>query len=330
MTFNLQEDAWAALRATADRLPHALLIHGVAGIGKLALAERFAEFLLCEGRAAGTDACGRCEACRWFMAGNHPDLRRLEPEALARQPTADGDDEPRSGARAPKPSLEIKIDQLRELADFLNIGSHRGRLRIALVHPAEDMNVHAANALLKSLEEPAPGAVFLLVSHRPARLLPTIRSRCVALAVPLPEREAALAWLDEQGAPEAARWLAFSGGAPLKALEYGEGEHGNAISRLLQAVSGADRAAIAETITTREELELLADVLQKVAMDTALTRIGGETKYGTTLAKAGAATAHEWLAYARLMGRNRALAKHPLNPKLFASEMLSAMPLKDA
>ena len=330
MIIDFQDSVWETLRATAERLPHALLIHGVAGIGKLALAERFAQFLLCEARAGGTDGCGRCEACRWFMASNHPDLRRLEPEALSRQLAAAGDDEPGSGARVPKPSLEIKVDQVRELADFLNIGSHRGRLRIALVHPAENMNVHAANALLKSLEEPAPGAVFLLVSHRPARLLPTIRSRCVALAVPLPEREAALAWLKTQRGPEAARWLAFAGGAPLKALEYGEGECADVISRLLQAISRGERAAIADTVATREELELLAEVLQKVAMDTALARIGAATKYGSTSATAGAATALEWLAYARLMGRNRALAKHPLNAKLFASEMLSAMPLNDA
>ena len=89
-------------------------------------------------------------------------------------------------ARRAKPSAEIRVDQIRELSDFLYLGSHRGRRRVAIVHPAESMNVHAANALLKGLEEPPAGAMFLLVAHHPARLLATIRSRCVVAAVPRP------------------------------------------------------------------------------------------------------------------------------------------------
>lgn len=326
MIFTWHEYVWKALRHTVARLPHALLIHGVAGIGKLALAERFAKFLLCEARTAAGDACGRCEACRWYAAGNHPDLRRVEPEAIARQPIADANAEPVSNARASKPSAEIKVDQVRELADFLNIGSHRGRLRIALLHPAEDMNVHAANALLKSLEEPPSGAIFVLVSHRPARLLPTVRSRCVPLAVPVPERHEALAWLQGQGVNDAARWLAFAGGAPLKAIAYGEVGRADAIARMLRAVASGDSTAIAGQTTTREELELLAEVLQKLAIDHALAGFGA-AKYGTVgTAAASAASVHRWLQYARLMGRNRALARHPLNPRLFAAEMLSGMP----
>ena len=122
--------------------------------------------------------------------------------------------------RTKQPSIEIKVDQVRELADFLYIGSHRGRMRVALVHPAEDMNENAANALLKGLEEPPASAMFILVSHRPAQLLPTIRSRCVSVPVGIPAREAALAWLEAQGLKEAERWLAYAGGAPLRAVEY--------------------------------------------------------------------------------------------------------------
>jgi len=326
MEFTWHQNVWQMLRGSAARLPHALLIHGVAGIGKLALAERFAQFLLCEARAPAGDACGSCEACRWFVAGNHPDLRRVEPEASAKQPPAEAGDEPGSGTRASKPSAEIKVDQVRELADFLNIGSHRGRLRVALVHPAEDMNVHAANALLKSLEEPPSGAIFILVAHRPARLLPTIRSRCVALAVPVPERDQALAWLEGQGIKDAVRWLAFAGGAPLKAVAYGDTERADAISRMLRALASGNAAAIAGGTATREELELLADVLQKLAIDHALGAFGAALKYGTVETAANPGSARQWLHYARQMGRNRALARHPLNPRLFAAEMLSGMP----
>jgi DNA polymerase-3 subunit delta' len=314
---------WSGLANAAERLPHALLIHGPGGIGKRALAAHFAQFLLCEG-PRGERPCGRCEACRWYLAGNHPDVRWLEPEAMTTAQAVEGDDEDRSASRSAKPSLEIKVEQVRALADFLNIGSHRGRQRIALVHPAEDMNVHAANSLLKSLEEPPRGAIFVLVSHRPARLLPTIRSRCVALTVGLPERRAAEAWLRANGVDEAARWLAFAGGAPLRALEYASGPRGETIVRLLKAIqAGVPGAAMAGD---REELEALAEVLQKIAFDRALAAFGGEPKYATGNMGALGGQGIEWLTFARAMGRNRALARHPLNSRLFASDMLAAMP----
>jgi len=314
---------WSGLAASADRLPHALLIHGPGGTGKRALAEHFAQYILCEAVPAAQRPCGRCEACRWFAAGNHPDLRWLEPEAIARRP----DEEPEEGrtARTAKPSLEIKVEQVRALADFLNIGSHRGGRRIALIHPAEDMNLHAANSLLKSLEEPPPGAVFVLVSHRPARLLPTIRSRCVSLPVGLPRRDVAEAWLREQKVPDASRWLAFAGGSPLRALEYASGPRGELTSRLLKALQAGELQA--GSISEREEIDALTEVLQKVALDQAFASAGVEPKYATTGAERPAPERiREWLAFARVMGRNRALARHPLNPKLFAAEMIAAMP----
>jgi DNA polymerase-3 subunit delta' len=137
---------WSDLASAAERLPHALLIHGPGGIGKRALAEHFAQFLLCEGPPSERP-CGGCAACRWFVGGNHPDVRWLEPEAIAKTVAIEGEETDRAGSRSAKPSLEIKVEQVRALADFLNVGSHRGRRRIALVHPAEDMNLHAANSL---------------------------------------------------------------------------------------------------------------------------------------------------------------------------------------
>src|SRR5258708_27576769 len=190
------EPIFESLKRRLETLPHALLLHGPRGVGKLALAERVAQLMLCEAGDAARRPCGACDGCRWFLGGNHPDFRRLEPEALAKAPPESEEDAP---SRSAKPSHEIKVDQVRELAGFLNIGSHRGRRRVALVHPAEEMNPNAANSLLKGLEEPPSGAMFVLVSHRPMRLLATIRSRCVAVPVPLPPREAALEWLSGQG-----------------------------------------------------------------------------------------------------------------------------------
>jgi len=299
-----------SLAARSARLPHALLVYGPRGVGKLALAERVAQLLLCEGKPK---PCGTCDGCRWFLGGNHPDFRRIEPEALAKLPVTDPEEN--EVKKSKQPSIQIKIEQVRELADFLYVRSHRGAMRVALVHPAEDMNENASNALLKGLEEPPAGAMFILVSHRPAQLLPTIRSRCVAVPVPIPPRDAALKWLSAQGIKDAERWLAYAGGAPLRALDYAA--EAEPLSRLLKAPG---------PVEVREDLERLADALQKIALDRALTAFGLPQKYQTGQVAVNAAKARAWLAFARRMGEDRLLCRHPLNPRLFSAAMVGAMP----
>jgi len=307
-----------SLKKGRERMPHALLIHGPRGVGKLALAERVAQLLLCEHADLGARPCDKCDACRWYLAGNHPDFRRVEPEALAKAPPEPEEpeegSEPAPARRAKQPSIVITVDQVRALADFLNIGSHRGGTRVALVHPAEDLYPNAANALLKSLEEPAAGAMFILVSHRPARLLPTVRSRCVAVPVAIPPADVALEWLTSQGAEDPKRWLAFAGGAPLQALEYAE--EAADWDRLLKSPHLVD---------DRESLERLAEALQKIAYDRAFSAFGLPPKYRTGAATAKAGKARAWLTYARKMGQNRLLTRHPLNPRLFSADMLAGM-----
>ena len=304
-----------SLKGRLDRLPHAILLHGPRGVGKLALAETMAQLLLCEHKELAQRPCGKCDGCRWYLAGNHPDFRRLEPEAIAKVPPQAEEEEgsePAPARRTKQPSLFILIEQIRELAGFLNLRSHRGALRVALVHPAEDLYPNAANALLKGLEEPPAGAIFILVSHRPSRLLPTVRSRCVAIPVPIPPREAALAWLGAQGVQNAERWLAFAGGAPLQALDYAAEASG--WDRLLKSPQPVD---------DRESLERLAEALQKMAYDRAFSAFGLPPKYRTGVPTTRSARA--WLGFARRMGEDRILTRHPLNPRLFSSELLGAM-----
>jgi len=320
----LQPGTWRQLTALRARLPHALLIHGPQGAGKLALAERFAQLLVCETAGQGTEPCGTCSSCRWFLGANHPDVRYVEPEALGRY-AAQAEEDEAAPAKAAKPSTEIKIEQVRAIADFVNVGSHRGGRRVAIVHPAEDMNAASANALLKNLEEPPAGAFFLLVSHRPARLLPTIRSRCVAVPVPVPDSKTAEAWLAAQGVSNPARWLAFAGGAPRRALEIASGDEAVALAGLLRAIEAGDWQAAA-AVPDRETLALLAEVLQKVALDRAFGSIAGQRRFLPELGPGVIAEPAQWLAYAREMGRNRLLARHPLNPRLFAAEMLAGYP----
>lgn len=323
MIYPWQKEVADRVRALLEKVPHAILVHGPRGTGKLALAEHFAQMLLCESRAPTDGPCGACEGCRWFLAGSHPDFRRLEPEALARRTESDdGGDTPReTPARGAKPSTEIKIEQVRALDGFLNLRSHRGRWRIALVHPAEDMNVNAANALLKSLEEPPAGAIWVLVSHRPARLPATVRSRCLAMPVGIPDGQAAQGWLATMSVSEPGRWLAYASGSPLQALELAQGS-GQAVGRLRQALEARQLDEL-RAVNDRESLEALAEALQKYALDRAFASYLGRGCYGKAKTSRNGLA---WLRFARQMGRHRALARHPLNPRLFAGEMLAGMP----
>ncbi len=196
-----QQPLWQHLQAAiqAGRLAHALLISGTPGMGKRELAEALAQALLCESRQADGQACGHCRSCTLYAAGNHPDLMRVEPEEAGKA---------------------IGIDRVREVAGFQNLSAQYGRHQVVLIHPAERMNANAANALLKTLEEPSAGTVLLLVSDRPSSLLPTIRSRCQAWPLGLMPAQAET-WLRGQlgaDADEAPALLALAGGAPLAAL----------------------------------------------------------------------------------------------------------------
>ncbi|MFO7642692.1 MAG: DNA polymerase III subunit delta', partial [Candidatus Competibacteraceae bacterium] len=141
----------------AGRLPHALLLAGPAGLGKLAFAKRLARALLCETPDVEGDACGRCRSCRLFQAGSHPDYRM-------EQPVEEG--------------KAIRIDPIRELCGFLGFTAQYGGYKIALLEPADRLNLNAANSLLKTLEEPPGDCLLLLVTAHPARLPATVRSRC--------------------------------------------------------------------------------------------------------------------------------------------------------
>lgn len=325
------EGAWHQLLARRENLPQALLIHGPRGVGKLDLARRFAQLVLCETPNANVP-CGKCEGCRWFLAGQHPDFRQVEPEILA-QPQEVDEEAPVAGKGA-KPSHDIKVDQVRGLADFLNIGSHRGRRRLALFHPAESMNANAANSLLKSLEDPASGACFILISNNARGLLPTVRSRCISLPVAVPRSTVAIAWLRQEQVADAEDWLAFAGGAPLLAKEYSESDRGERIAQITKILrqGPAGRELLLNwPVPDREQIEILAEVLQKWAYDQAFRAATGSGRYFNFKGSGKTGTparSRAWIRFARQANRYRVAARHPLNPRLFATDLIGRMPVE--
>lgn len=190
---------WSVLPRDLNRLPHALLLHGPSGVAKTAFAARLISLLLCQQRGSDSAACGRCKGCLLRNAGSHPDFCRIEPL---------------------EPGKPITVDQIRALGNFLVLRPHTAERKITLIAPADAMNLHAANSLLKLLEEPPLGNLLVLVSSRPSRLPATIRSRCSALRFGVPDASQALRWLAARDANTAQHpeLLELANGAPLVAL----------------------------------------------------------------------------------------------------------------
>ncbi|HEU4851071.1 MAG TPA: DNA polymerase III subunit delta' [Telluria sp.] len=327
-----QRESWEQLNAMRERLPHAILFHGPQGVGKAGFIEAFAQSLLCEAVRPDGQACGACASCGWFVQGSHPDYRRVRPEALEDEPGEgeEGAEETRKTAKSTKaPSKEIKIEQIRALADFMNISTHRRGLRVVVLYPAEALNTPASNALLKTLEEPPPGTVFLLASHGLDRLLPTILSRCRKFALPLPAHADALEWLKEQGLADADGWLREQGGAPLAALEASASGSREDMDTLLQMLANpsVEAALKAAEKLSKTPLPALVSWQQRWLYDAFSVKMSGKVRYypryGKELAALAARVHTDSLMRAlKSAGDRRAIADHPLSPKLFVEEML--------
>lgn len=225
MIYPWQQNAWhkicqAIMNQTA--LPHALLIHGTKGIGKAHFALALGQTLLCEARLPTGEACNTCQACHWFIQSNHPDFLLVRPTALEKpneEPNKDHQTDNQENKIDKKSSQEVVLSQIKTLTNAVNIASHRGHYKVVMVYPAESLNVYAANALLKTLEEPPGKTIFILVSDQLDRVLPTILSRCQRLAIATPSQKTALDWLLSQHVAEPHILLKQAGGSPLTALQ---------------------------------------------------------------------------------------------------------------
>jgi DNA polymerase III subunit delta' len=191
------KSAWAA-----QHMPHALLLSGADGVGKRELASWLASAVLCERSQLELQRCGSCASCKLLLAQSHPDLAWITPLEDKQQ---------------------ISVDQIRAATERLHQTSYRQGYKIAIVSPAHQMTLSAANSLLKTLEEPAAESLLILLTSQPSNLPATVRSRCQRVTVASPTQEQAIAWLQSVH-PDAANTclLEFCGGAPLRAAESAE------------------------------------------------------------------------------------------------------------
>jgi len=324
-----QRDLWQRLMLLRERMPHAILLHGRPGIGKQVFAQALADALLCESPDAEGFACGLCVSCGWQGQGNHPDFRLIEPEDRGEDEAGDSLVETAATAKTRKKSRYILIDQVRALGDLVGLTSHRHGLRVVILQPAETLNLSAANALLKMLEEPPPGTLFILVTHQLPRLLPTIRSRCHKVAMSMPTRSAAESWLAEQGVGDPLFCLAQSGGAPLAALEADSPDLREGIDAFATQLARCERIDPAASAAhwSKEDYALALSVLQKWSYDLVSCRLARQTRYYPAQAASLQAMAKSvdlgaLLDFQRKLALARAQATHPLNTELQLEALL--------
>jgi len=325
---------WGELWSHPGGLPHALLIAGPTGLGKRAFAEAIAARLLCERATRAEPACGQCDACRWFSAGNHPDFRWVIPEADADElPVEEAQAEKSTEKPDKKKSKQIRVEQVRALADFVYVGSHRAKGRVIIVQPAEAMNAAAANSLLKVLEEPPSNIYFILVSDAYRRLLPTLRSRCRIILLNRPEHQVAADWLERQQ-PEANRLLNITGGMPLSALAAAESGWNKIVPALENSLIDVDQdelslASAWEILLKNADsftMEDLITLLQKWLSDLIEYELAGRSRFFVDSAQpmkkllARTSTSVLLHCYNQLLSA-RPLANHPLNARLFLEDL---------
>jgi DNA polymerase-3 subunit delta' len=202
--FPWQQSQWQRLQAARQqgRLPHALLLTGPQGLGKAEFARLFAQSLLCDAPLQEGVPCGHCRYCQLFQAGSHPDIQYVTP---------------------PEGKKVISVDQIREIGRFVTLKSQYAGHKVVIIEPAEAMNINASNSLLKTLEEPSAETLLLLVTHQPAQLPATIRSRCQEVRFGI-DADAGRAWLAQQlpAGADLELLLALADAAPLKALQLAE------------------------------------------------------------------------------------------------------------
>ena len=321
------ELSWPWLRSPLQEVLNsyrgqALLVHGASGLGSLEFSLALAQGWLCESASDANGEfhrpCGRCESCRLVQAHTHPDLHVRLPEemALALEWRHRYDDKR-------KPSRQIRIDDIREALDWIVTTPGRGVAKVLVVHPGDTMNAVAASALLKTLEEPPAQAKIILTAADPARLLPTILSRCQRWVLPKPSQTAAKGWLAERGVTDAELLLAATSGFPLDALRMSqEGLTGQVWNQIPRALERGDATAF-----DRWPIPRVLDALFKVCHDACVHTMAPKDGGGSHLffpSWAGGGTSLQNLeTWRRSLQRISQHADHPWNEALLIDSLVA-------
>ena len=327
----LQQPLQTALQQLGSH--HAVLLHGPKGVGQFEFALALARSWLCEAHPTGSVhqvACGRCPSCHLIDAGSHPDLRVVLPEALQAQlgwqvgASDEGADKSSDKAegKSKRLSQEIKVEVIRSVVQFSQYTASRGRAKVVLIHPAERMNLIAANTLLKTLEEP-PGQVrFVLSGAALDQLLPTIRSRCQAWRLPMPDALPSAQWLQTQtdgmSLTDAQVLLAAAGGQPLTARDRQQlGLDARSWPQLPQALMQG-----AATALNQWPLPLVVETLQKLCHDLACSAQGAAPRYFPVGSLPAAPDLSLLTTWAQELGKVARHAEHPWNQNLKIETLL--------
>lgn len=318
--YTWQKVQWNNLMQRKDSLPHAILLRGRAGIGKHDFAVSLSNALLCRQPDKTQQACGVCASCLWLKEGGHPDFKLITPED-------DSSGENASKKKTTKKS-QISVAQIRQLYDYLSLSSHQVQgKRIILISPAETLNIASANALLKMLEEPPANTLFLLVASQPQRLLPTIMSRCQVLELPIPSKEDAVAWLNEQGVSEPEIALEYAGGAPLEALSA-QNQFDSNRQLILQLALGAKLDPFASApLFLALGMEHAIDIIQKWTFDLVNFKLIQNLRYHSQHANAFQALCKSvnlgvLLRFQRDLTKAKKAVNHPLSNEMQLENIL--------
>jgi len=276
MHYPWQQSQWQQVKQqiTKQCLPHALFLHGNQGLGKVDFAQSLAASVLCKQTDENHHACGSCPSCLLLAANTHPDLHVLKPV-------------PAEKTKSKKPTLNIRIDDIRDLCNKLNQTSQFSGYRVAILEQADQLTIAAANSLLKTLEEPGNGVLIILTSARQHRLPVTIRSRCQLLRFTVPTEEQALSWLQKNLPSEYANVssdqlisaLKHSYGSPLAALSnlQASEQHQMLAEAMTANISGKNSLDYAAKLAKYSKIQILEGMLSWVSDLTRLANCGTET-----------------------------------------------------
>ncbi len=293
---------------------HALMVQGSPGDGAWDFGLALAMAQLCEAPSGARRPCGHCGACSLVVAGSHPDFHALVPQDVALQRGM-----PVQVDERRKPSRQIRIDEVRKAIDDCTSTSGRGRGRAVVIFPGEAMNAIAASAWLKTLEEPPPGARIVLCAAEPARLLPTIRSRCQRWVLPRVPAETAAAWLQAQGVEGAEVLLAACAGRPLEALAMHQSGLNAALwLSLPDRVAQGDGGALAGATPP-----VLLETVAKLCHDAMSVAVGGTPRFfpgGRFPPRMSLRRLSDWHRRLQLLQRH---ADHPWNDALLVDAVVA-------